>query len=136
MSRAERKAREKQQRIEEEQKLVDPRFQLYDILGEGTYGVVFKAQDHKLNKVSEFCSRINFKIRVKRLTNLFQVTALKKIKIEHCDEGIPSTAIREIALLRELGHQNIVNLLDIVHGENRLYLVFEYFNLDMKKYLD
>ena len=62
--------------------------------------------------------------------------ALKKVKIEHCDEGIPSTAIREIALLRELEHENIVNLLDIVHGENKLYLVFEFFNVDMKKYLD
>jgi serine/threonine protein kinase len=61
---------------------------------------------------------------------------LKKIKIEHCDEGIPSTAIREIALLRELNHPGIVNLIDIVHGENKLYLVFEFFNLDMKKYLD
>ena len=64
------------------------------------------------------------------------MVAVKKIKIEHCDEGIPSTAIREIALLRELNHPGIVNLLDVVHGENRLYLVFEYFNLDMKKYLD
>jgi len=61
---------------------------------------------------------------------------LKKIKIEHCDEGIPSTAIREMSLLRELSHPGIVNLLDIVHGENKLYLVFEFFNLDMKKYLD
>tara|TARA_B110000305_G_C19391140_1_gene614946 strand:- start:607 stop:1209 length:603 start_codon:yes stop_codon:yes gene_type:complete len=61
---------------------------------------------------------------------------LKKIKIEHCDEGIPSTAIREMSLLRELNHPGIVNLIDIVHGENKLYLVFEYFNLDMKKYLD
>ena len=62
--------------------------------------------------------------------------ALKKIKIEHSDEGIPSTAIREISLLRELNHPNIVNLIDIVHGENKLYLIFEFFNLDMKKYLD
>ena len=54
--------------------------------------------------------------------------ALKKIKIEHCDEGIPSTAIREISLLRELKHDAIVNLIDIVHGSNKLYLVFEYFN--------
>ena len=61
---------------------------------------------------------------------------MKKIKIDHCDEGIPSTAIREIALLRELSHPGIVNLIDIVHGKNKLYLVFEYFNLDMKKYLD
>lgn len=62
--------------------------------------------------------------------------ALKKIKIEHCDEGIPSTAIREMSLLRELSHSGIVSLLDIVHGTNKLYLVFEFFNLDLKKYLD
>ena len=52
----------------------------------------------------------------------------KKIKIEHCDEGIPSTAIREMSLLKELSHPGIVNLIDICHGENKLYLVFEYFN--------
>ena len=64
------------------------------------------------------------------------MVALKKVKIEHCDEGIPSTAIREISLLKELDHPGIVNLIDIVHGENKLYLVFEFFNQDMKKYLD
>ena len=41
-----------------------------------------------------------------------------------------------MSLLQELNHQGIVNLMDIVHGDNKLYLVFEYFNLDMKKYLD
>ena len=39
-------------------------------------------------------------------------------------------------MLRELSHVNIVNLIDIIHGENKLYLIFEFFNLDMKKYLD
>ena len=34
--------------------------------------------------------------------------ALKKIRLESEDEGIPSTAIREIALLKELHHPNIV----------------------------
>jgi len=43
---------------------------------------------------------------------------------------------REIALLQELRHPNIIHLKDIVHGENKLYLVFEYFNLDLKKFLD
>jgi serine/threonine protein kinase len=62
--------------------------------------------------------------------------ALKKIRLEHADEGIPSTAIREIALLQELRHPNIVLLKDIVHGDNKLYLVFEYFYLDLKKFLD
>lgn len=64
--------------------------------------------------------------------------AVKKIKIEHSDEGIPSTAIREIALLRELNHKNIVNLKEIIHGDDGkgLYLIFEFYNQDVKKYLD
>ena len=40
--------------------------------------------------------------------------ALKRIKIEHSDEGIPSTALREIGLLQELDHDNVVKLLDVV----------------------
>jgi serine/threonine protein kinase len=34
--------------------------------------------------------------------------ALKKIRLESEEEGIPSTAIREISLLKELNHPNIV----------------------------
>ena len=62
--------------------------------------------------------------------------ALKKVKIEHCDEGLPSTALREMSLLREVDHPGIVKLLEIIPGENNLYLVFEFFNTDLKQYLD
>lgn len=55
-------------------------------VGEGTYGVVYKARD--------------------RLTN--KLVALKKIRLEHEDEGVPSTAIREISILKEMNHPNIV----------------------------
>lgn len=34
--------------------------------------------------------------------------ALKKIRLEAEDEGVPSTAIREISLLKELDDDNIV----------------------------
>ncbi|KAK2383647.1 Cell division control protein 2-B [Trifolium repens] len=83
-------------------------------IGEGTYGVVYKARD--------------------RLTN--ETIALKKIRLEQEDEGVPSTAIREISLLKEMQHRNIVRLRDVVHSEKRLYLVFEYLDLDLKKYMD
>ncbi|MCI18644.1 cell division control protein 2 [Trifolium medium] len=57
-------------------------------IGEGTYGVVYKARD--------------------RVTN--ETIALKKIRLEQEDEGVPSTAIREISLLKEMQHRNIVSL--------------------------
>ncbi|URD80616.1 Cell division control protein 2 [Musa troglodytarum] len=83
-------------------------------IGEGTYGVVYKARD--------------------RLTN--ETIALKKIRLENEDEGVPSTAIREISLLKEMQHSNIVRLQDVVHSEKRIYLVFEYLDLDLKKHMD
>ena len=35
-----------------------------------------------------------------KVTN--ELVALKKIRLEHDDEGIPSTAIREISLIKEV----------------------------------
>ncbi|XLR35297.1 hypothetical protein S83_063197, partial [Arachis hypogaea] len=55
-------------------------------IGEGTYGVVYKAHD--------------------RVTN--ETITLKKIRLEQEDEGVPSTAIREISLLKEMQHRNIL----------------------------
>ncbi|XP_046404237.1 cyclin-dependent kinase 2-like isoform X3 [Ischnura elegans] len=51
-------------------------------------------------------------------------------------EGVPSTAIREISLLKELKHPNVVCLLDVVHADKKLYLVFEFLTQDLKKFLD
>lgn len=90
------------------------RFVRTETLGEGTYGVVYKAKD----QVSG------------------EIIALKKIKLELEDEGIPSTALREIAVLKTLRHPNVVRLCDVEHGENRLYLAFEFVNQDLKKHLD
>lgn len=61
-------------------------------IGEGTYGVVYKGR-HKTTG---------------------QVVAMKKIRLESEEEGVPSTAIREISLLKELRHPNIVSLQDVL----------------------
>ncbi|KFQ38153.1 Cyclin-dependent kinase 3 [Mesitornis unicolor] len=89
-------------------------FQKMEKIGEGTYGVVYKAR----NKCTG------------------QLVALKKIRLHVETEGVPSTAIREISLLKELKHPNIVRLLDVVHSQKKLCLVFEYLNQDLKKYID
>ncbi|KAG7531296.1 hypothetical protein FFLO_04474 [Filobasidium floriforme] len=84
-------------------------------VGEGTYGVVYKARDIRTG----------------------QIVALKKIRLEAEDEGVPSTAIREISLLKELSKDdNIVKLFDILHQDQKLYLVFEFVDMDLKKYMD
>ncbi|GFZ42730.1 cyclin-dependent kinase [Saitozyma sp. JCM 24511] len=84
-------------------------------VGEGTYGVVYKARD----------------------VTTGNIVALKKIRLEAEDEGVPSTSIREISLLKELSKDdNIVKLLDIVHSDSKLYLVFEFLDLDLKRYMD
>lgn len=85
-------------------------------VGEGTYGVVYKALD---------------------LRHAQRIVALKKIRLESEDEGVPSTAIREISLLKELKDDNIVRLYDIVHSDaHKLYLVFEFLDLDLKRYME
>ncbi|EPS43765.1 hypothetical protein H072_2265 [Dactylellina haptotyla CBS 200.50] len=87
-----------------------------DKIGEGTYGVVYKAYD---------------------LRNGNRLVALKKIRLEQEDEGVPSTAIREISLLKEMNDQNIVRLYNIVHADgHKLYLVFEFCSSDLKKYME
>ncbi|KAL7419600.1 Cyclin-dependent kinase catalytic subunit [Cryptotrichosporon argae] len=84
-------------------------------VGEGTYGVVYKAREISTG----------------------QIVALKKIRLEAEDEGVPSTSIREISLLKELSKDdNIVKLFDIVHSDSKLYLVFEFLDLDLKRYMD
>ncbi|KYN37898.1 Cell division protein kinase 2, partial [Trachymyrmex septentrionalis] len=83
-------------------------------IGEGTYGVVYKARDKLTGKL----------------------VALKKIRLETEREGVPSTAIREISLLKDLAHPNIIQLFDVVDGDNHLYLVFEFLQQDLKKLLD
>lgn len=85
-----------------------------DKVGEGTYGVVYKCKN---KETQELC-------------------ALKKIRLENEDEGIPSTAIREISILKQMKHPNIVNLIDLIHGDKKLYLVFEFMDYDLKKFLD
>ena len=45
-------------------------------------------------------------------------------------------SLREISILRELSHPNVVNLIDVIMGVNQLYLVFEFLYMDLKKYID
>merc|ERR1719287_306086 len=85
-----------------------------EVLGEGTYGKVVKA----------------------RCRQTGECRAMKQMKLgSHSDEGVPSTAIREVAILKELTHENIVQLLDVFCKPGELILVFELLDSDLKKHM-
>ncbi|KAK1943964.1 Cyclin-dependent kinase 1 [Phytophthora citrophthora] len=97
------------------QKTAMENYQKVEKVGEGTYGIVYKARDLTTGRI----------------------VALKKIRLEPDEEGIPSTAMREISLLKELSsHPNVVYLYDAVYQKNKLYLVFEFVEQDLKRCLE
>lgn len=83
-------------------------------IGEGTYGTVFKGRNR----------------------DTMEIVALKRVRLDEDDEGVPSSALREICLLKELKHKNIVRLIDVLHSDKKLTLVFEHCDQDLKKYFD
>lgn len=88
-------------------------------IGEGTYGKVFKALDLMSN----------------------QLVAMKYVRVDKETEGFPLTGLREIKILRELQHPNIIQFHGIVHrdgkkNETKTFLVFEYMNHDLHGLID
>ncbi|KAK4341039.1 hypothetical protein RND71_039540 [Anisodus tanguticus] len=89
--------------------------QQYDLIGkigEGTYGLVFLA-----------------KIKANRSKSI----AIKKFKQSKDGDGVSPTAIREIMLLREISHKNVVKLVNvhINQADMSLYLAFDYAEHDL-----
>ena len=62
--------------------------------------------------------------------------AMKKVRFEGEDVGVPATALREIIVLKDLEHRNVVNLMDVIIEPQRLYLVFELIDMDLKNLMD
>ncbi|KRZ18204.1 Cyclin-dependent kinase 7, partial [Trichinella zimbabwensis] len=90
------------------------RYEKIQHLGEGQFANVYKAKDLTENKI----------------------VAIKKIKVGsrgEAKDGINRTALREIKLLTELSHPNIVPLLDIFGHHSSISLVFDYMATDLER---
>ncbi|KAK7139446.1 hypothetical protein R3I93_016552 [Phoxinus phoxinus] len=100
------------------------KFDIIGIIGEGTYGQVYKAKDKDTG----------------------ELVALKKVRLDNEKEGFPITAIREIKILRQLNHRSVVNMKEIVtdkqdaldfkKDKGAFYLVFEYMDHDLMGLLE
>ncbi|KAE9374747.1 kinase-like protein [Stipitochalara longipes BDJ] len=97
--------------VEEYEKLND--------IEEGAYGWVSRARDSATG----------------------QVVALKRLKMDNANDGIPVTGLREIQTLMDCEHPNIVALREVVVGEDtrkieNIFLVLDFLEHDLKTLLE
>ncbi|KAM6353225.1 LOW QUALITY PROTEIN: cyclin-dependent kinase 10 [Alca torda] len=91
-------------------------FEKLNRIGEGTYGIVYRARD--------------------TLTD--ETVALKKVRMDNEKDGMPISSLREITLLLQLQHPNIVELKDVVVGNHleSIFLVMGYCEQDLASLLE
>ena len=90
------------------------RYRKTEFLGEGQFATVFKAEDTE---------------------DEGRVVAVKKIKIggkSEVRDGINRTALREIKLLQELRHENIICLRDVLGHKSNISLIFDFMDTDLE----
>ena len=97
----------------EMKKKLKDRYEIVSLLGEGSFGRVYKAHD-RINHID---------------------VAMKKLKSSNSSDGLMCSTLREISLLKFLNHKNIMSCYDIVYlpEENQLYLILQLMNCDLKK---
>ena len=102
----------KEEKVDKVEAHILKRFHLQKKIGQGAYGVVFKAIDKKTK----------------------ETIALKKLFGAFRDDTDSQRTFREVMLLQELnGHDNIIRLLNVIRAENDLdlYLIFDYMESDL-----
>lgn len=91
-------------------------FKSLNRIEEGTYGVVYRAQDKRTK----------------------EIVALKKLKMEREKEGFPITSLREINTLLISQHPNVVTVREIVVGSvmDQIYIVMDFVEHDLKSLME
>ncbi|KAG4077298.1 hypothetical protein HA402_009927 [Bradysia odoriphaga] len=91
-------------------------FEKLNRIGEGTYGIVYRARDTSNN----------------------EIVALKKVRMDQEKDGLPVSGLREIHILKKCSHENIVRLKEVVVGRSleSIFLAMEYCEQDLASLLD
>jgi cyclin-dependent kinase 7 len=90
------------------------RYRKLDVLGEGQFATVYRAEDTERDNM---------------------IVAVKKIKLgqrREAKDGLNRTALREIKLLQELNHPNIIGLLDVFGHKSNISLIFDFMDADLE----
>ncbi|XP_053115588.1 cyclin-dependent kinase-like 2 isoform X3 [Hemicordylus capensis] len=80
------------------------KYEILGLVGEGSYGMVMKCRNKETGRI----------------------VAIKKFLESEDDKMVKKIAMREIKLLKQLRHENLVNLLEVCKKKKRWYLVFEF----------
>ncbi|XP_068145645.1 cyclin-dependent kinase 10 [Drosophila tropicalis] len=91
-------------------------FEKLNRVGEGSYGIVYRARDTRNN----------------------EIVALKKVRMDQEKDGLPVSGLREIMILKQCRHENIVQLREVVVGKSldSIFLVMDFCEQDLASVLD
>jgi len=94
---------------------LEDKYETLGIIGNGVYGTVYRARDKETN----------------------DIVAMKRLRLDDdAGDGIPAHVIREVSLLRDFAHPNIVQLLNVqISGLSDYNLIFEYMDMDLYRLL-
>lgn len=112
-------------------------FQNVKLIGCGTYGEVYKVR--RITEVN--CNGFKELREKHNIQEEDEFYALKKLIIDEKERnGFPITALREISILQDMNHKNIVRLLDTVVSKGNIsknfYIVLEYIEYDLADILE
>lgn len=116
-------------------KVFNSRYKVIKVIGQGAYGEINLAEDIKYRRVTTSSNNQMQEESDKIKLELQKYVAIKKMQI-HEMTGIDFTSIRELKILREVRHENVIGLRDVFAEDGSLFMALEYMVCDLGKLID